>query len=217
MTKTGDAARPLITGDPESLLDTVQLYRKQITVAAIVVAVVVGGAFIWRANTARRETQAEKAFFDAMNLVSQRDTGAPAALAKVAQRYDGTSGGIQAALLYAQAKYDENKFADGRKVLDETAAPKAFQSGVEALKAAGYEGEQKYDLAAEHYLKAVDKAGLQGEKDFLKGEAARALAAAGKRAEAAKIWTELAAKPDSPMASEAKVRVGELTATSAKP
>ncbi|MBM3907694.1 MAG: tetratricopeptide repeat protein [Gemmatimonadetes bacterium] len=217
MTKTGDAARPLITGDSESLLDTVQLYKKQITATAIVVAVVVGGAFIWRANDARRETQAERAFFDAMNLVAQRDTGAPTALAKVSQRYNGTSGGIQAALLYAQAKYDEGKFADGRKVLDDASAPRAFQAGVEALRAAGYEGEQKFDLAGEHYLKAVEKAELSGEKDYLKGEAARALAAAGKRAEAAKLWTELAAKPDSPMASEARIRVGELTATTAKP
>lgn len=217
MTKTGGAARPPITADPDSLLETFQLYKKQITVAAIVVAVVVGGTFLWKANTARRETQAEKAFFDAMNLVSQRDAKAPDALAKVAQRYGNTPGGIQAALLYAQAKFDEGKYADGQKVLDGLTSPGAFASGVEALKAAGYEGEQKFDLAAEHYLKAVDKAELQGEKDFLKGEAARALAAAGKRADAAKLWGELADKPDSPMASEAKIRVGELTATTEKP
>jgi predicted negative regulator of RcsB-dependent stress response len=217
MTKTGGAARPSITADPESLLDTFQLYKKQISVAAIVVAVVVGGAFMWRANTARRETQAEKAFFDAMNLVSQRDAKAPDALMKVTQRYDGTAGGAQAALLYAQSRFDEGKYADGQKLLDGLKAPRAFVSGVEALKAAGYEGEQKFDLAAEHYLKAVDKAELQGEKDFLKGEAARALAAAGKRTEAAKLWGELAAKADSPMSAEGKIRVGELTATTVKP
>ncbi len=217
MTKTGGAARPLISADPDSLLDTFQAYRKQITTTAIVVAVVVGGAFIWKANTARRETQAEKAFFDAMALVSQRDAKAPDALAKVAQRYSGTPGGIQAALLYAQAKFDDGKYADGQKILDEVRSAGAFASGVEALKAAGYESEQKYDLAAQHYGKAVDKAELQGEKDFLKGEQARALAAAGKRADAAKLWAELADKPDSPMASEAKIRLGELSATTAKP
>lgn len=217
MTKTGGEARPPLTADPESLLETVQLYRKQITVTAIVVAVVVGGAFVWKANNTRRETQAEKAFFSAMGLVSQRDAKAPEELAKVAQRYGGTAGGTQAALLYAQARYDQGKFAEGRKVLDEISSPGAFASGVEALKAAGYEGELKFDLAAEHYLKAVEKASLQGEKDFMKGEAARALAAAGKRAEAAKLWGELAEKTDSPMASEARVRVGELTATTSKP
>ncbi len=217
MTKTGGAARPLISADPDSLLDTFQAYRKQITTTAIVVAVVVGGAFIWKANTARRETQAEKAFFDAMALVSQRDAKAPDALAKVAQRYSGTPGGIQAALLYAQAKFDDGKYADGQKILDEVRSAGAFASGVEALKAAGYESEQKYDLAAQHYGKAVDKAELQGEKDFLKGEQARALAAAGKRTDAAKLWAELADKPDSPMASEAKIRLGELSATTAKP
>jgi predicted negative regulator of RcsB-dependent stress response len=217
MTKTGGAARPPIAADPDSLLDTFQLYRKQLTVTAIVVAVVVGGGFLWQANKARRETQAEKAFFEAMNLVTQRDPKAPDALSKVAQRYDGTPGGAQAALLYAQAKFDEGKYADGQKVLDGISRPGAFASGIEALKAAGYEGEQKFDLAAEHYLKAVAKASLQGEKDYLKGEAARALANAGKRVEAAKLWGELAEKVDSPMATEAKIRVGELTATVVKP
>lgn len=217
MTKTGGAARPPIAADPDSLLDTFQIYRKQITGIAIVVAAVVGGGFLWQANKARRETQAEKAFFDAMNLVSQRDPKAPEALSKVAQRYDGTAGGAQAALLYAQAKFDEGKYADGQKVLEGISSPGVFASGIEALKAAGYEGEKKFDLAAEHYLKAVAKASLQGEKDYLKGEAARALANAGKREEAAKIWGELAEKVDSPLASEAKIRVGELTATSVKP
>lgn len=217
MTKTGGAARPPIAADPDSLLDTFQIYRKQVTVAAIVVAVVVGGGFLWQANNARRESQAEKAFFDAMNLVQQRDPKAPDALSKVAQRYEGTAGGAQAALLFAQAKFDEGKYADGQKVLDAISSPGPFASGVEALKAAGYEGEQKFDLAAEHYLMAVDKSSLQGEKDYLKGEAARALANAGKRVEAAKIWAELAEKVDSPMASEAKIRVGELTATAVKP
>ncbi|MHB1094718.1 MAG: tetratricopeptide repeat protein [Gemmatimonadaceae bacterium] len=217
MTKTGGAARPPIAADPDSLLDTFQIYRKQITVTAIVVAVVVGGGFLWQANKARRETQAEKAFFEAMNLVSQRDPKAPDELSKVAQRYDGTAGGAQAALLFAQAKFDEGKYADGQKVLDGIGSPGVFASGIEALKAAGYEGEQKFDLAAEHYLKAVDKASLQGEKDYLKGEAARALANAGKRAEAAKIWTELSEKTDSPMATEARIRMGELTATAVKP
>lgn len=217
MTKTGGAARPPIADDPDSLLDTFQIYRKQISVTAIVVAVIAGGGFLWQANTARRETQAEKAFFEAMSLAGQRDPKAPDALAKVAQRYDGTAGGVQAALLYAQAKFDEGKYADGQKVLDGISSPGPFASGIESLRAAGYEGELKFDLAAEHYLKAVAKASLQGEKDFLKGEAARALANAGKRAEAAKLWGELAEKTDSPMSSEARIRTGELTATTVKP
>ena len=217
MTKTGGAARPPITADPDSLLETFQIYRKPITIAAVVVAAVVGGGFLWKANTARRDTQAEKAFFEAMNLVGQRDAKAADALAKVAQRYGGSAGGTEAALMYAQTKFDEGKFADGQKMLDEVRSPRAFASGIESLKAAGYEGEQKFDKAAEHYLKAVELAELQGEKDYLKGEAARALAAAGKRVDAAKLWAELADKADSPMAAEAKIRVGELTATTAKP
>ncbi len=216
MTKTGGAARPPITADPDSLLDTIQLYRKQITITAIVAVVVFGGTFLWKANKARRESQAERAFFDAMTLVTTKDPKGPDELAKVVSRYSGTPGGVQAAMLYAQTKFDAGKYDDGQKVLDQISSAGALASGVESLKAAGYEGQQKFDKAAEHYLAAVAKAELQGEKDFLNGEAARALAEAGKRTEALKIWTELAAKPDSPLASEAKIRVGELSAAAAK-
>ena len=212
MTKTGEAARPPMSVDPESLLETFQLYRKPITIAAVVLAAVTGGAFLWQASTARKVAQAEKAFYDAVGLFGRGDPKAAAELGKVAQRYDGTAGGTQAALLLAQTQFDEGKFADGLKVLDGVARPGVFASGVESLKAAGYEGKAQYDKAAEHYLAAVSKAGLSGEKEFLQGEAARALAAAGKKAEALKIWEGLAAKPDSPMSGEAKIRVGELTA-----
>lgn len=216
MTKTGAAARPPIDVDPESLLESFQLYRKQITVGAIVVAALAGGAFLWQASNARKSAQAEKAFFDAVSLYGQRDPKAPAELAKVAQRYDGTAGGVQAALILAQADYDAGKFDEGLKVLDGVGSPGNFAAGLESLKAAGFEGKKQFDKAAEHYLAAVAKSSLTGEKDFLKSEAARTLTAAGKTAEAQKLWTELAAQVDSPLAGEAKVRLGELTAAAVK-
>jgi predicted negative regulator of RcsB-dependent stress response len=212
MTKIGEAARPPMVVDPETLLETFQLYRKQITVVAVVVAAVAGGGFLWQASTARRTSQAEKAFYDAVGLSTSGDPKAAVELGKVAQRYDGTAGGVQAALLLAQSEFDAGKFDEGLKALNGVSKPGVFASGVESLKAAGYEGKEQFDKAAEHYLAAVAKASLTGEKDFLKGEAARALTAAGKKAEAQKLWEELAAKTDSPMSGEAKVRLGELTA-----
>jgi predicted negative regulator of RcsB-dependent stress response len=216
MTKTGEAARPPITSDPDSLLDTIQLYRNQISIGAIAVAVIVGGAFLWQASKARRESQAEKAFFDAMPAVSQNDPKGSDALAKIVARYSGTAGGAQAAMLYAQAKFDAGKYDDGQKVLDAVSGPAPFAAGIESLKAAGFEGQGQFGKAAEHYQAAVAKAQLDGEKDFLKGELARAYAAAGKKDEAVKLWTELAAKFDSPMAGEAKIRLGELSVVGAK-
>lgn len=216
MTKTGDAARPPITVDSESLLDTVQLYRKQITIGAIVVAAVVGGAFLWQASNARKATQAEKAFLGAIQLYAQKDAKAADELGKVATRYSGTAGGAQAALLRAQVQFDAGKFDEGLKGLEAVSVPAEFASGFESIKAAGYEGKGQFDKAAEHYKAAVDKAALSGEKDYLKGEYARALTAAGKTNDARKIWEELAAKPDSPMASEARVRLGELSVAKAK-
>jgi len=205
-----------MTADPDSLLDTLQLYRKQITWTAVAVAVVVGGGFLWKANSARREAQGEKAFYDAMSLASRNDPKAGDALRKAASRYDGTAGGVQAAIFYAQELFDKGKFTDGQKALDGVKSPGAFASSIESLKAAGYEGEQKFDKAAEHYMAAVAKAELTGQRDYLKGEAARAYANAGKKDEAIKLWKELAEKPDSPMAAEARIRLGELTAVAAK-
>ena len=49
-------------------------------------------------------------------------------------------------------------------------------------------------------------------RDGYRADAARALASAGKAAEAAKIWEELAKDPTSFYAAEARVRIGELTA-----
>jgi predicted negative regulator of RcsB-dependent stress response len=216
MTKTGEAARPPIAVDSDSLMDTVQLYRKQITIGAIVLAALAGGAFLWQASNARKATQAEKAFFDAIELYQQKDPKSADALSKVATRYNGTAGGAQAAMILAQSQYDAGKFDDGLKTLEGVSAPAAFGSGIESLKAAGYEGKGQFDKAAEHYQTAVAKAVLTGEKDYLQGEVARTLAAAGKRTEALKVWESLAAKPDSPMAGEARIRMGELGVVPAK-
>lgn len=217
MTKTGEAARPPMVTDPETLLETFQLYRRQISITAIIIAAVAGGIFLWQASTARKASQAEKAFYDAVGLFGRRDPKANAELAKVAQRYDGTPGGAQAALLLAQSEFDAGKYDAGLKALDAVTKPGVFASGIESMKAAGYEGQEQFDKAAEHYLAAVAKASLTGEKDFLKGEAARALTAAGKKAEAQKLWEELAAKTDSPMSGEARVRLGELAGLPIKP
>ena len=217
MTKTGEAARPPVVVEPETLLETFQLYRKQISIGAIVLAAMAGGVFLWQASNARKVAQSERAFYDAISLYGKADPKASAELANVAARYSGTAGGLQAAMLLAQTHYDAGKYDEGLKVLDGAGSAGAFASGVESLKAAGYEGKQQFDKAAEHYLAAVSKATLTGEKDYLKAEAARALTVAGKKADAQKIWEELSSKIDSPMEGEAKVRLGELTAAPIKP
>jgi hypothetical protein len=52
-------------------------------------------------------------------------------------------------------------------------------------------------------------------KDRYLADAARALTSGGKKDEAAKIWSTLATDNTSPFAGEARVRIGELTATPA--
>ena len=53
------------------------------------------------------------------------------------------------------------------------------------------------------------------ERDSFKGDQARVLQSAGKAAEALTLWKELAADENSPIAGEAKLRVGELSTKAA--
>ena len=52
-------------------------------------------------------------------------------------------------------------------------------------------------------------------KDRYMADAARALTSAGNKADAAKIWSDLAKDQSSVFSAEARVRAGELTATPA--
>ena len=71
--------------------------------------------------------------------------------------------------------------------------------------------------AAKAYQSAADATDLENEKSFNASKAARAYQAAGDTAKARAIWTALLNDPKGQsMASEARVRLGELSAQPAK-
>ena len=91
-----------------------------------------------------------------------------------------------------------------------------FAASIEALMGAAAADQKKTDEAVKHYLAASEKARFPTDQDLYKAEAARVYALGGKKDEAIKLWTELAAKPNTPTLAEAKIRLGELQGAPAK-
>lgn len=180
---------------------------------------VAAGLGIWgvRSSDAKKRANASTALYEAQAkaFAGQADS-ARVALEAVASRYKGTSAGEQAILLIAQSLYDAGQHAEGIAKLEaaRSGVSRAFAAPVEALIAAGYEAQGNFAKAAEQYAAAAKMAGNDVERDGYRLSEARQLMAAGKRAEAIAAFEALRAAPDSPYASEAAVRLGELTAQS---
>lgn len=216
MTKTGEAARPPMDLDTDSMIDTLKARSREITIGAIVVLAAAGGLWLWRESEQKKAERAEVALNAASNAFYSGNMAlAEADLKKVIDRYAGTTAGVEASMLLGQALYSEKKYDDGIKALvaaQGQSSGSQFAAGLEGLIAAGYLDSKKYDEAIKHYLSAADKAQFPADKDMFRADAARAMMVAGKKDDAKKIWTELASKLDSPNLGEAKIRLGELEA-----
>jgi predicted negative regulator of RcsB-dependent stress response len=216
MTKTGEAARPPVELDADSLLDTIRLRQREITIGVIALAVVAAVGWFWRSSVVQKEERGERALNLAANsYYSGNKALAKADLEKVADRYSGTPAGIQGVMLLAQVLYEDGQYDAGIKRLEGakgSGGTGPFAASMEGLIAAGYSDEKKYDEAAKRYLAAADKAPFPGDKDLYRADAARVLVVAGKGDEARKIWADIATHSDSPALGEAKIRLGELNA-----
>lgn len=213
MTKTGEAARPQLDESAESAIDWVQAHARQLGIAAIVVAAVAVGSWVVSRSNATKAAGASRALSEAQRSVASGNLPLAAAdLQKLVQRYGSTSAGTQARLLLAQVYFQQNKVAEGMKLLDESGNAGALQASLHALRAAGLEQTSKPAEAASEYLKASAASTLATEKAGYRADAARAYAMAGDTAEALKLWQEMADDVSSPMNAEAKLRMGELGA-----
>ena len=214
MTKTGDAARPPLELDTDSLLDAFVARQREIMIGTIVVLATAGGLFLWRQSELKKADRADQAFREAANNFYAGDLPlAKADLQKMVGRYSGTTAGIQGSMMLAQIFYQDSNWTEGVKVLQTaqgSSAARPFASALEALMAAGYADLKRYDDAAKHYGAASDKAEFGADKDLYRADAARMLVLAGKKDEARKIWADIAAREDSPLWGESHVRLGEL-------
>jgi predicted negative regulator of RcsB-dependent stress response len=175
----------------------------------------VGGLWFFQRSRALRQQNAEKAYFQARQAaVAGNLPLAVSDLKKVVTRYQGTRAGTQAVLFLAQALYDQKKHKEGIAELEKALgdAPDDFIPSIHVMIAAGHEELKDFAAAAAAYKAASAATRFPAEKAQYLAAAGRAYMAGGKPAEAKAIWTELAADETGPMAAEARVRLGELSA-----
>jgi len=217
MTKTGAATtRPAFDDHAESVTDWARANAKPLGLAVGVVAL---AAVLWLAGTQWRNQRAEAADAALSRARQSYAQGnlplAQTDLRRVIARFGGSSAGSQATMLLAQAYYEQGKADSGLRVLNEGKPSSLDRASFEALKGAGYEQEKKWAEAADRYQAAAGLSEAKVAKDRYTADAARSLTEAGKKAEAAKIWSALSKDNTSAYAAEARVRLGELTATPA--
>lgn len=199
----------------ETAAEWLMLHKQRVIIGVVALAVLFAGAWFYRRSTQIKATRAESAYFQARQAMMAGN--APLAvtdLRNVTTRYKGTPGAAQAGLALAQILYDEGKYREGIAELDKVAgsSPKELTASIHVLRAVGHEGLKQFDLAAAEYQAAAEVTRFPKDASAFKASAARALMAGGKPDAARAIWAELAAEPEGSMVSEARVRLGELTA-----
>jgi predicted negative regulator of RcsB-dependent stress response len=216
MTKTGAAAGPAYDDRAESAMDWAREKARPIGIAVLAAAVVLIGWMLFRQYQNRRADAADAALNRARQSFSQGNLPlAQTDLRRVISGFAGSAAGSQATLLLAQAYYQQGKADSGLKVLADGRPAKTDEAAFEAMKGAGFEQKKEYAQAAERYRAAANLVDARIAKDRYLADAARALTSAGNKAEAAKIWSSLAADNTSTFSAEARVRLGELVATAA--
>lgn len=201
----------------ESISDWFQLHSRQVSWAIIgLVAVVGGGWFYIRSQTLKAE-RADRAYSSAQQSIASGNLPlAESDLRKMITRYDGTPAAMQAELLLAQLLYAEGKYEDGigalRKAAPKLESSKDFGSSAYLLLAAGYEQTRKFAEAAAEYEAAAKSARFDADRQRYQSFAAEDYLIAGRKDDAKRIWTVLAADSKGTVAGEARMRLGELLA-----
>jgi predicted negative regulator of RcsB-dependent stress response len=210
----------LVTDEPANALEWLETNKRLLTVAAAIIVVGGGGWWVYNQSRITKETNASKALFLAkQSLNAQNPALAKSDLEKLVGRYAGTSSGAEGVMLLAQLDYDQAKYQEGVSALEKAAksAPQPLESAIRGLLGDGYASMKNFKAAASEYEKAADLTDHELDRASQKARAARAYAAAGDSAKSRQIWADLADNSKNPsVASEAKVRLGELTAKPAK-
>src|SRR5712691_1102541 len=180
------------------------------------IVVVGAGLFIWNLATERRseeiasrDLQGARFAFENQNLPL-----AASELAKVVENYSGTNAAAEARLLLANVRLLENQPQQAVAVLKGYAdgAPGAYRAQAYGLLGAAYENMGRSREAGEAYENGSAAARLDFLKAQLLSDAGRAWTSAGDTTRAVAAYRKIVRDfPKEGMASEAKVRLGELT------
>lgn len=206
--------------DAERIKDWIVSNSRALTIGISAAVVLVAVYAFWQQSVRLKSERADAALATAQGaFYSGNTTLAKSDLERITTRYPGTSGATQAGMLLAQILYGEAKYDDAIGNLTSllTSAPDQFKPSIEELIASGYADSNRPDDAATHLLSAAALAPFAADAQMYRADAARMLRVAGKVDEARAIWVELSQIPDSPVLTEAKVRLGEIDAKPATP
>jgi predicted negative regulator of RcsB-dependent stress response len=219
MTRTGAAARPTVEDHTEGFIEWSQDHARELSFAVLALVTVFAAGWLYAYSSRKNLERAEILLNQAeTSMASQRTQEAQTQLERLVRGYKGSPAAGQGLLRLAQVLYDQGKYAEGIGQLEQAFGEYSdgpFAVGIRQLAAAGYEQMNEPAKAAERYAEASSRSGLESERDQLIGRAARAWADAGNKAEAIRLWRQIVDKPGHPMANEARIRLGELTATPA--
>ena len=206
----------------ESFLDWFRINSRIVTIASVVVAAAAFGFWFYnrsavlKAENADRKLLAAKQSLGSGNLpLAQSD------LKKVADQYPSTSAGAEAGMLLAQVKLEQADYQGAVTTLKDLAGKNQsgpYATPIRALLGDAYSQLGKYAEAAAEYEQAALATQAPNERALLLAKIGRSQTAAGNAAKAREAWDALANQTDNAgLAAEARVRLGELLATSAKP
>lgn len=209
------AAHPLSMTREGRTSEWFQANARVLGLTGVALALTAVGATAWRASERSKGQRAEQALFQAEASGGGEPRLTEQALRSVVTRYSGTSGGAQAQLLLAQSLYEQGRYQEGVTVLGRGKPPAEFAEAVQLLTAAGYEGLGRGANAARIYESLANSASRSAQRrSELRAAAARAYTLANDREAALKVWRQIAADGSGPVVDEARVRIGELAASS---
>jgi predicted negative regulator of RcsB-dependent stress response len=196
----------------------------RLIIVVVCAAVVVVGAWVGISSyLEHRRVQAAEALAAAFadyalsvdgRAKPQQEKEAVSRLQKVAEQYGATPAGIQARLALGSLLVQQGSYARAREVLsalsEEPDLPPEIAALVWQALGQALEGEKKYSQAAEAYGQAVRLAGPNLALMF-RLDQARALAAAGDKDQAARLYRGILEKyPSRPEARTARERLAAL-------
>jgi predicted negative regulator of RcsB-dependent stress response len=219
-TATEPQARKTAEDHAQTFMDWTKVNSNALIAGAVVVLVAAGAFWFYQRSQALQAANAQKALLNAKQSLSANNLQlAQTDLQNVYSRYGSTEAGVEAAMLLAQVDYDAGKTQDGISLLEKVQGSRAassVQGTILNLEGEGYAQLGKLTDAAKKYEAAAAATDFENEKAFYQAKAARAYQSAGDAAKAKQIWTALASNPSGTMATEARVRLGELEAQPVK-
>jgi predicted negative regulator of RcsB-dependent stress response len=205
----------------QTFLDWTRINARILTICGAVVLVAAAGYWFYLRSREIQSANAEKALMNAkQSMTAGNLTLAQSDLQRVYSRYGSTTAGVEAAMLLAQIDFDGRKIQDGISILEKVSGSSAasrMESTIRGLEGDGYMQLGKAAEAAKRYEDAASVTTFETERAYQRSKAARAYQVAGDTAKARQIWAAMLSDPSAQsMASEARVRLGELAAQVAK-